>query len=423
MTKALTAVLRRCLHLGDIRVVHSALERLSRVDFQAVQTYFSSTDTRIGPLLYSHLARLDVADRLPAYLLQCLHQHYLRNRCRTAILRSQLARLAREASERGIELLLIKGAAALVDGNASSDDGFVLGDLDVVVRPDDLARTRDLLLGLGYQLTEEDNLEGMMKEGFLSADGLVAIDLHTDLFWTGCRVVYSSCFKSDYRRHSVAASIDGIPVHTLAHEDAVTYQIAHDLIAHPQGLLWTTTARLYRLCRLIRYEPQAPGWRRTIGRAQNLALEKRMLAYVRYACSELGVRVPGEWQLPETRREEMWLRATADAPRSIRADCHSLFFSLENNRRGHVSGFLGKLAGSWKRSRLPRRSISWLPRRWAVLTISLAYVLAIHGLATLRFNPFFQRSRRGWRVLVRGGESRQNPAGFNQTREDPDVRC
>jgi len=368
--------------------VERAIDRLGRIDSRTLERYFESGDNRIAPLLYSHLKRLHLSDRLPPSRLEYLHTQYLRNCCRNAILHSHLVRLAAEAHTRGIELLLLKGAATLVDGNEWSTEGFVLGDLDLLVCAGDLEHIRNLLLSLGYHLAEQDGIEGMIKEGFVSLDGLVAIDVHTDLFWTGCRVVYSACFSSNYRRNSVQGSIRGSPVRTLAHRDAIPYQILHDLVAHPHGLLWTTTARLYRLCRMLESKPDAVDWRETIGSAKTEALQNLMLAYVGYTCSELGVKVPAEWQLPENRREEVWLKATANAPRSIQAECHQLFVSGEKNGGGHALAFMGLLAGSWQLAARPGSGIFRLPRRWAVVTVSFLYVLIIRGVAALRFKLF-----------------------------------
>jgi len=377
MMKSLDAIMRDCLYLGEApSVIEAALRQLDKLEGPTLETYFDLQDTRIAPLLYSHLKRLHLTDRLAPHHLEILHRHNLQNRCRNTVLHSHLVGIAREARTRGIELLLMKGAATLVDGKAGISEGFVLGDLDILVYADELGRMRDLLLSLDFQLVEHDRFEdNKVKEGFVGANGLVAIDVHTDLFWTGCRLAYSACFASDYRHNSVPACVGGCPVRTLAQQDAVPYQILHDLVAHPQGLLWTTTTRIYRLCRMFESRADSIGWRETIDASNDDKLQQLMLAYVRYAARELGVRITDEWRLPERLPQQVWIEATARAPRSIQAVCYELFVSGGKKPGGLAETFIRLLGGSWELAACPGRGLFWIPRRLAVVTVALLYVL------------------------------------------------
>jgi len=75
-----------------------------------------------------------------------------RNRQRNQAVRDQLGDAVRRLNAIGIEPVLLKGAAGLVDGAPPLRDGRILCDLDILVRPSETDAALTTLMAAGYRL-------------------------------------------------------------------------------------------------------------------------------------------------------------------------------------------------------------------------------------------------------------------------------
>jgi hypothetical protein len=104
--------------------------------------------TKITPQLYQSLERVD-AELIPASIREALHTHYLNNCSRSRYLVQELKTLPNLANARGIPILSFKGPVLAL--SAYGDIGQrTAGDLDVLIRRNDLAAFCRLLNERGY---------------------------------------------------------------------------------------------------------------------------------------------------------------------------------------------------------------------------------------------------------------------------------
>ncbi|MEJ2200034.1 MAG: nucleotidyltransferase family protein [Desulfuromonadaceae bacterium] len=111
------------------------------------------------PLWFVCLRRDGLLGELPADLQAYLQQLYLANTERNAELKTGLRELIGELDKGGIETLLLKGAASFGDDLYGDPGARVMGDLDLLVKPQRGEAARTVLLRLGYEKAEEEGLD------------------------------------------------------------------------------------------------------------------------------------------------------------------------------------------------------------------------------------------------------------------------
>jgi hypothetical protein len=110
--------------------------------------------------LHAGIARRDLAGALPGDFADYLGALFELNAERNGNIRVQLAEVAAALNHQGIEPVLLKGAAALLSDLYGDAGSRLIGDLDLLVAPDELPRASAALQALGYQRV----LEGICDE-------------------------------------------------------------------------------------------------------------------------------------------------------------------------------------------------------------------------------------------------------------------
>jgi Uncharacterised nucleotidyltransferase len=103
------------------------------------------------PLWYVQLKRDGLLGLLPQELQDYLHQLHQANIVRNAALRRGMEELLNFFGQRGIVPLLLKGAATFCDDLYGDPGARVMGDLDILVRAEEVETAHQILLELGYR--------------------------------------------------------------------------------------------------------------------------------------------------------------------------------------------------------------------------------------------------------------------------------
>jgi len=292
-TLYIAGLIKKCLHLGaDTASIQAFLQRLQRLDTRDIDQYLG-TDTRLAPLLFWHLRRRGLTSLLAEKFAAELGRTFQANVARNFLFEQNLAKILRHFNREGIEVLVLKGASVFTAHLSQFRDAFVLSDIDLMVRPADLARAAQILVSHGYSLKYATVMDGATKQSFSGADDCTAIDLHSALFWTGVNFNYVDYFPSDLWATSLADSIGTYPVRILSAEHDVCYRLAHDGLGH-QTLLLSDTSRLYYLCLLIDFHRETLDWTQLLEKLKRKRTDRLLAAYAHYGKRELGLSLPPE---------------------------------------------------------------------------------------------------------------------------------
>lgn len=214
---------------------------------------------------------------------------------RTTLLRffffhEPLASLLQATARQGLDLIVLKGAA-LAETVYPRPGLRPFGDLDILVRPADAARARDLLESLGYVVDPqpwEDLIGGRDCQANFFKDtrpGLIVVELHTDLvnndFWLGSVQVD----MAGLWERAQAVRLAGVPARMLGPED----QLLH-LCLHLAGHYLAAPLSLRDIAQVC--ERSAPDWPLFLTLARRAGAATACFAGLSAAAQLLGAAVP-----------------------------------------------------------------------------------------------------------------------------------
>ena len=136
----------------------------------------------VAPLVYQRVKNLD---NIPKDILAGFSQAYYGNILRNARYYEELAKIIKQFQDNDIEVIVLKGAY-LAKTVYESDALRFIGDMDLMVKVADLAKTQNLLLKLGYKqkkhnLTIEEQCSIHHHLIDFKKEGTFNIDLHWNL--------------------------------------------------------------------------------------------------------------------------------------------------------------------------------------------------------------------------------------------------
>lgn len=270
------------------------------LDWEAVED--AAVFHGVTGMLYHHLARHGTA-HVPADLLLRLQQHAQCVQVYNMQVMTELVRIASVFRAQGIPLLTYKGPA-LAHRYYGSVALRRFGDVDLLVRRDDLERARDLLEEHGYvplrSLSEDQ--EDTWHDAQLGyelhheAKGVV-VELHWALLnrTLTFRLTPEAVWA---RAHTVR--FGSTMVRVLAPDDLLLYLCAHGTKHHWSRLLWVCD-----VAQVLRGHPDRD-WTALLRRARSLGSLRTLL---------LGVALAERWlgeELPPVVREEIAARPAVD---------------------------------------------------------------------------------------------------------------
>jgi hypothetical protein len=249
----------------------------------------------ISAAVYVELARRALLDAVPADFGIYLRGLWELNSRRNRTLSQQLAEAAKVLNTIGIEPVLMKGAAALVDGLYADPGARISADLDLLVPAERLAAASQSLQALGYQrITDEHCDEEHYREFHQDAplihpQRLAAIELHR-------RYVIS---RRGSRLHEVLRA-DALPV-TVGGGRALladpTERLAHNFLhqtvqdaGYMRGAF--DLRQLYEAMRLLRRYREQIRWPALFAAIVEAECEREWGAYVVSLAELFGTELP-----------------------------------------------------------------------------------------------------------------------------------
>ncbi len=123
---------------------------------------------------------------MPDEVAEFLGDVHAANRARNEMLKAQLVQIGDDFGRNSIDLIALKGGAFLADDTACDEAAACrfMSDLDVLVRPQELAGAVERLEGLGFQArsTDYDPEHHAHYPPLVSRCGLFSVEVHTRLF-------------------------------------------------------------------------------------------------------------------------------------------------------------------------------------------------------------------------------------------------
>jgi Uncharacterised nucleotidyltransferase len=249
------------------------------------------------PLLFWQLDAIS-PETMPSDILDELGAYFRANNIRNLSLRRELLRLLREFETRGIPVIPYKGPilAALAYGNLALRE---FGDLDVLVRTQDVLRAKELLASFGYRpayrLTRAQEAAyiryGDQYPYVRDHDGSV-VELH----WGFASRAFSFLLGTERPWwHLERIPFGGSTVSSFSPEDLLLI-----LRVHGSMHLWECLQWVCDVAELIHVRGQMD-WGRLMERATALGCRRALLLGLSLADELLGTRMPEE--------VAQWLRA------------------------------------------------------------------------------------------------------------------
>lgn len=245
----------------------------------------------VSPLLYHQLKHQGFGENVPAKILSALQQCYLQNAARNMRLYHQLSTVLTALREHDIPVIVLKGAylAEAIYGNIALRP---MGDIDLLIKPADVAQANGCLTGLGYQASHPFWLESQQTFGvhlptFVHPER-IPIELHVRL------VPPDSPFTYDIEelwRRAQPVNIAGCQAYGLAPEHLALYLCIHAAYGHNLAMGLQPLSDLTFLCETYQ---QTMDWEQLLGTARQWNAEKNLYLGLYFARKFFQAKVPDE---------------------------------------------------------------------------------------------------------------------------------
>jgi hypothetical protein len=315
---------------------------------------------RLIPQMYSALC--DVANLVPADVLDKLRCRYQANVRQTLRLTRDLIRVLHHFESRAIPVLAYKGPAlaSILHGDFAQRQ---FADIDLLVHPSDVRKSKAALVELGYisgcALTDRQE-ESYIRSGYEFAFDLPDARNVLELKWRILPRFYSIEFDVvGFFDRSVTVEIGGHSVQTLSPEDLLLV-----LCVHAAKHAWSELSLLWDISRLIQSQPI--NWDRVREQAGRLGVCRILDMNLALARNLLGMASPLSQKVemePTTIRAVRRILPVITGSQQVDTESTSYFRLMIGTRERwrDRTRFLLRLAftpnmGEWAVVRLP----SWL---------------------------------------------------------------
>lgn len=239
----------------------------------------------VVPLVYRQLR-----DIVPAEHLKTFKQHYQENSARNAVLTAELCRLIKLLADSGIDAIPYKGPLlSLFAYDDLALRRFV--DLDLIVKKQDVARARDLLLADNYTLSKpltSEQQELLLKTQhnlqFTKDDRRLIVELH----WEVAPHLFATTVQGETLWEDlVAFDLNGTTVRTLSAGD-----LLFSLCVHGSRHLWERLGWICDVAELI--SRRQLNWTALLDRAIKADAERMFLLGLYLAEKLLQAPLPSD---------------------------------------------------------------------------------------------------------------------------------
>lgn len=287
----------------------------------------------LTPLLYRWLKQSDMERRLPVSAASRLEGQCFGLAARTLLLSAELGCILRALEEQEVVCAPLRGLA-LAERLYGDITARPMGDLDVLVHKEDLARVAATLRELGFQ--EMDRRPGFARafsytlEFFKDRHGCIVVEPHWTIAYPPFvdRLDMEKVWRRCTRRRVV-----GVESWDLGPEDLLLHLCLH--LAHRDGtapLLW-----FYEVDRLVRQEQEALDWSRLSSLAYGASVQPLLSQALGTVRALLGTPIPDgildrPTPDPGTSREGRLARLVGEASRVDGKESLALLFTLRGFR-------------------------------------------------------------------------------------------
>ena len=287
---------------------------------------------RLSPLLHSHLAGRDA---VPAAVTTALQRAYLANSARAMYIQATLQRVGEALAARGVEALLLKGAALIQAAYADPGEREML-DLDLLVRETQLPAAAAAIEPLGYRAQPGNDRSGTATQlappahhdaPLIGEQQLVSIELHRHIAISG----EGRGFATDGFWDRATRAPDS-HLQRPAPSDLLLHVCLHFTRSRLGGSYSrrNTGGALGQICDIARLvDTQSPDWPALIAAAREYGIGARVFLGL-FAAATVGVNIPADALAalaprgfdPELGRRMVSLRVLREGdhlpPRSVR---------------------------------------------------------------------------------------------------------
>jgi hypothetical protein len=329
---------------------------------------------RVTLLWYLRLQQHDLAQHMPEDLRHYLDALLEQNRTRNGNLMAASDRCLEAFYRDGLEVILLKGAAALADDLYHDVGARLMGDIDLLIWPEQLEQVEQALSGLGFQVADEDRDNQFYSEHhhlppYHHPDWQVCLELHLDT----ADFKQRNAFPPE-RLFSRAETVlvGEWPVKILHSSDRLLHNACHSIVQDAGWLYsWCSLHEWAEWDLLLRRAESSVDFAGLLAHAGQGGFTVQLKVYALLANRLFGSPVPAEWHdRRETRHVNRllaglaWRGNSAREPSVVRR--HYLWQVLPHSWHSHhfsrqqvpllqrVTHFI-KLAlrpSSWERLRL-----------------------------------------------------------------------
>lgn len=255
----------------DIDNIRRFLDSDKRINWDKFSSY--SVKHGVAALLYQKLANLKSLHLIPDEVIGLFKQHYFKTIAKNTVLNESLRILAKEASKKNIDLLLLKGISLI--NSIYQDIGIrPMSDMDILVKTENVPLISNILESLNYGTNPivKSKLVGQVEHfhlpAFISKSNHVMVELHThihpeksplsidiDEFWKNSVPVDN--FNTNIRMLSPENLIQHLCIHISTHSQTNNIRLSHfyDLVKviekyDKNGLDWETTIKNSYKCNI-----------------------------------------------------------------------------------------------------------------------------------------------------------------------------
>jgi hypothetical protein len=241
----------------------------------------------VAPLLYHRLSTSHTGAPIPPDVFRVLRNNYLQSAARNMKLYHELGKVMKRLRQDDIQVIALKGAhlAEVVYGNIALRP---MGDVDLLVREEDLGRVEEILLGMGYSPAEcnrqisIDNCHFAYK---LAGMGL-SVEAHWAFMPSDCRFGID---MDEVWGRSRPCALAGVEVSTLSPEDQLLFLCLHTSKHLFDGM---GLRPLYDISIVIRHYGEEMDWKQVRFRCEQWGIEKCVYATLTLAGEIFGITLP-----------------------------------------------------------------------------------------------------------------------------------
>jgi len=283
---SLAEPLLACLRLDQSQEKLAQLQSLTTEDLETVVD--QARLYGVMPLLFSEIKNLSGQASFPQASWQDLHNSFITSAGRNLILYRELADILKALQPAGIPVILLKGVhlAKWIYPEVALRP---MGDIDLLLRRDDLAQAASILQGQGYRYVRAFKLEREVRKHqhipALWQPGKAPVELHWHIATPGSplNVDLEGLFA-----RAQPVMVDGTPALVLSPEDLLLH-ISYHLLQEEfvRGL-----KRLYDIAALTTCLGEQLDWSQLQLRAEQWNFRKGLFLVLHLACALLNASVP-----------------------------------------------------------------------------------------------------------------------------------